>query len=416
MRSNFLKLASLLGVCEQCPYFTLNENQYFYMFYVPHLLKATRNNLLKYDIGFVSKRKSFTARWKYLEKVFEKDSSFKFRSMPKLTSKHINPSNFDKMKVKYATQVLSHTVAAALYTHISSETLPQDAEGTAEFIDLFDNLFDCLNSSTFSTPVILRKPITLDSTHLTFLQEVLSVINSIQFFEPEKGQKIKFKIKCIQGWKTTINTVIQLWKKLSVGDGASKQPIFLMTRRLNQDCLENFFGYIRHRNNNCDRPTSIQFQRAFRRLFCQLYLTDSPGKNCEEDPCKILLETSLHEAREIKYDTATTSAHNPLFCNIYSFDLSLSDHSLLETNATTYVAGFLLKKCFAIYNCQECNNNLSVTSMTSLSQIQCDFKAYSLKHGELGSLVFLAKNLCNIFLIWNKCLYFILKKFIRRLG
>ena len=61
MGSNFLKLASLLGVCEQCPYFTLNENQYFCMFDVPHLLKATRNNLLKYDIGFVSRRKSFTA-------------------------------------------------------------------------------------------------------------------------------------------------------------------------------------------------------------------------------------------------------------------------------------------------------------------------------------------------------------------
>ena len=209
MGSNFLKLAGLLGVCEQRPYFTLNENQYFYMFDVRHLLKATRNNLLKYDIGFVSRRKSSTARWKYLEKVFEKDSLFKFRSIPKLTSKHINPSNFDKMKVKYATQVLSHSVAAALCTHISFEALPQDTEETTEFIIIFNDLFDCLNSSTFSTPVILRKPITPDSSHLTYLLEVLSVIDSIQFFEPEKGQKIKFKIKCIQGWKTTINAVIQ---------------------------------------------------------------------------------------------------------------------------------------------------------------------------------------------------------------
>ena len=249
--------------------------------------------------------------------------------MPKLTSKHINPSNFDKMKVKHATQVLSHSVAAALCTHISFEALPQDAEGTAEFISIFNDLFDCLNSSTFSTPVILRKSITPNSIHLTYFQEVLSVIKSIQFFEPEKGQKIKFKIKCIQGWKTTINAVIQLRKKQIVGDGVSKQPIFLMTRRLNQDCLENFFGHIRQRNGNCDRPTSIQFQSTFRRLFCQLYLTDSPGKKLRRDPFKILLEASLSEARVIMNDTATTSTHNPLFCNIYSFNLSLSDHSLL---------------------------------------------------------------------------------------
>ena len=214
MGSNFLKLASLLGACEKRPYFILNENQYFYMFDVPHLLKATRNNLLKHDIGFVSKGKSFIARWKYLEKVFEKDSSFKFRCVPKLTPKHINPSNFNKMKVKCATQVLRHSVAAALCTHLSFEALPQDTEETAEFISIFNDLFDCLNSSTFSTPVFLRKPITPDSTHLTYVQEVLSVIDSIRFFEPEKGQKIKFKIKYIQGWKTTINSVIQLWKKL----------------------------------------------------------------------------------------------------------------------------------------------------------------------------------------------------------
>ena len=90
------------------------------------------------------------------------------------------------------------------------EALPQHAEETAEFISIFNDLFDCLNSSTFSTPGFLRKPVTPDSTHLTYLQEVLSVIDLIQFFELEKGQKIKFKIKCIQGWKTMINAAIQL--------------------------------------------------------------------------------------------------------------------------------------------------------------------------------------------------------------
>ena len=60
MQSNFLKLASLLGVCQQRRYFTLNEYQYFYLSDLrPHLLKATHNNLSKYDIGFVSKEKFY---------------------------------------------------------------------------------------------------------------------------------------------------------------------------------------------------------------------------------------------------------------------------------------------------------------------------------------------------------------------
>lgn len=49
------------------------------------------------------------------------------------------------MKVKYATQILSYTVAAALCTYVSLNVLQTSAMGTAEFIFKFDNLFDCVN-------------------------------------------------------------------------------------------------------------------------------------------------------------------------------------------------------------------------------------------------------------------------------
>ena len=52
------------------------------------------------------------------------------------------------MQVKLATQVLSHTVAAAISTYVSVGILPASAAGTAEFITTFDKIFDCLNSSS----------------------------------------------------------------------------------------------------------------------------------------------------------------------------------------------------------------------------------------------------------------------------
>lgn len=41
----------------------------------------------------------------------DKYSLFKQRQMPKLVDKHVIPPIIPKMRVKYATQVLSHTVA-----------------------------------------------------------------------------------------------------------------------------------------------------------------------------------------------------------------------------------------------------------------------------------------------------------------
>lgn len=84
------------------------------MFDPPHLIKCVRNNLMKYSFPFGQ----HVATWKDIEAIYEKDTSLPIRSTPKLTEKHIHPNNFQKMKVKLATQVLSHTVAASLCMHV----------------------------------------------------------------------------------------------------------------------------------------------------------------------------------------------------------------------------------------------------------------------------------------------------------
>ncbi|CAH1382988.1 unnamed protein product, partial [Tenebrio molitor] len=44
--------------------------------------------------------------------MYNNDKMYDKRGVPKLTDSHISPHNFEKMKVKYAAQVLSATVAA----------------------------------------------------------------------------------------------------------------------------------------------------------------------------------------------------------------------------------------------------------------------------------------------------------------
>lgn len=52
------------------------------------------------------------AKWKYIEDLYDIESKRNLRMAPKLSVAHIYPTNFQKMKVKYAAQVLSSSVAA----------------------------------------------------------------------------------------------------------------------------------------------------------------------------------------------------------------------------------------------------------------------------------------------------------------
>ncbi len=90
----------------------------------------------------------YTATWQDIVNFYDTDEELPIRAAPKLTDKHIWPNNFAKMKVKYATQILSHTVAASIFMYVSVGGLPSSAMETAECISKFNSLFDCDNAST----------------------------------------------------------------------------------------------------------------------------------------------------------------------------------------------------------------------------------------------------------------------------
>ena len=79
------------------------------------MLKSVRNNLLHSSLCFGDK----VASWKDVIAFFDKGQKLAIRTAPKLTTKHINPPPFAKMKVKLATQVVSHSVAAGIYIYVT---------------------------------------------------------------------------------------------------------------------------------------------------------------------------------------------------------------------------------------------------------------------------------------------------------
>lgn len=126
------------------PYFYSGNKKVYAIYDTPHLIKSLRNNLLKGDFMLASKAISF----KDIKDVYTIDkASLKSRTLTKITDSHIAPNSFQKMSVKLAVQIFSHTVAATIRSCISTKQLQSNsARNTAEFIEFINNLFDVLNS------------------------------------------------------------------------------------------------------------------------------------------------------------------------------------------------------------------------------------------------------------------------------
>ena len=160
--------------------------------------------------------------------------------------------------------------------YVSIGGLSPSAAGTAEFIFKFDSIFDCLNISTINSPKALKRAMTTTSSHQSYLQQAINFIKELKVFDGNK--EVTGRIKCLKGWLITIKAVLLIWNHLQQNHGFK----FLLTRRLNTDPLENFFGSIRQQGGNSDNPTPIQFKHAFRKLFFSSFLNSSTG-NCADD-------------------------------------------------------------------------------------------------------------------------------------
>ena len=373
MGSNFQSLANHLNITPENPWFIHNNQKYFVMFDPPHLLKCVRNNLMKYPFKFGM----YTASWKDIEKFYNNDNTLTIRTAPKLTEKHLHPNGFSKMKVKYATQVFSHTVAAAICTYVSTGKLPPSASGTAELLSMFDSLFDCVNSSTIHSTKKMKCAMSNATSHQGFLKEAIKFIMSIEVLD---GVNIVTgRIKCLKGWLVTLNAILQIWEHLKTMHDFN----FLLTRRLNTDPIENFFGAIRQQGGNSDSPTTIQFCRAYRKLFFSSFLECSTG-NCDRD-----LDTLLAEFSNDKPDTPVlvSPREQPNTLEIGATDYS--DKNVgdgIKANATCYVAGYLLMKCLKRHACQMCKDKLVSNTFDDSRKLFCFFKAYESDKSAFGGL------------------------------
>ncbi|KAH9374482.1 hypothetical protein HPB48_023054 [Haemaphysalis longicornis] len=260
----------MLNVTPENPFFEACGEKVYFLFDTPHLIKCTRNNLRYPHKLFIGNE---VVDWKYITALYESNDKLISRLAPKLTDDHVYKRPFNSMKVKFATQVFSQTVSTALSVMIAVGALDGAAEPTATFIERMDNLFDCLNSKhpKMTDPRKYNFAISANSKHLEFLREALEWIASWRFDIPRRQPHT------IRGWRVTIQSVLMLWEELSQNFDFD----CLLTRNLQQDPLENFFGSVRQKHGCNEHPNVLQFIAALKHISVgKLFNLTSRG-NCE---------------------------------------------------------------------------------------------------------------------------------------
>lgn len=91
----------------------INGQEIIPLYDPPHLLKGIRNNLLTKNLLYTKDGITKTAKWSDLHLLHKENPGYKgVKLLPKLTEYHVNPEKINKMRVKYASQVFSRTVAS----------------------------------------------------------------------------------------------------------------------------------------------------------------------------------------------------------------------------------------------------------------------------------------------------------------
>lgn len=336
-------------------YFLVNNKRIYVIFDVPHLLKNTRNAMLRCKIKFSEYKE---ADFNYVKTAFNLDQKRMFKTLSKLKNEYFKfQDSYIKMKVKIAARQLSSSVAAAIESFVAAQTMPAASLYTAEFAQNIDDLFDSLNSSSLKSRSNKKYACALfeNSPHFSLWNSILEELLQWRLIDKRNNKDVTSQYSFINGWIITIQSIKELWKCLhDLGFN------FISLRSLNQDPVENLFCIIRQHGITNTNPTCHQFIAALKTSILNNLVLPINNGNCEDDGCQPLdnLCTLLTTVQKDENNNCS-SEENDIPLILKDTKIINNEDALLENSqALAYVAGYILKKIIIPQNCETCQHNL----------------------------------------------------------
>ena len=252
---------------------------------------------------------------------------------------------------------------------------------TAEFLKQVNDVFDILNVRGFGTKA--AAPLTADN------QQQLDRMVLLKELSREWRVVGGRRPPCFEGLLQNINAVMAMHANLVVGGPLT----FLMTGRINQDCIENFFSQIRAKGGHRFNPSAKEFRYAYRNLCSTFILAAIPSSNCAYDS-DVMLSTLARLSSDVCRSThrEEPAAKRP---RLESAPMVLSADDFetpsAVTNVLTYIGGYLVKKLRDAQHvtCERCLSALINTEMNVVDdgQLYLHMRAYSHVKGAFGGLI-----------------------------
>lgn len=152
----------------------------------------------------------------------------------RLTPQHLECKGQDRMNVPMATQLLSHSTAVALRQYQPNNQFALDL---ANFISIVNDWFDVMNSRNLLESQCTKKPFGVNITHQNMiLDKMFELISTMRC--AHSSELLPFQ----DGILVSINSTKLLFRDM-VKD---YEITYLLTKKINQDALENFFGQVNH--------------------------------------------------------------------------------------------------------------------------------------------------------------------------
>ena len=275
--------------------------------------------------------------------------------------------------------MFSNEVAAGMMALIAGNKISAQATPTAHFVGVVNDLFDSCNGSSIHSPngKKYKYATSENSPHLQLWTETYEEFQNSYFCTIDNSILPQMKSKKIMsqgknGWELTIKAMMALFTELK-----SYGFQYMMTKRLNQDCLENYFSQIRSLGGHNTNPTSYSFHSSFK-IACVNSLTNvKRNKNCLDDDDNFLVE--LIKAPYDEEHVITDQELNEIVMDLeeQTHGQEEAEFDIIEENVIAYLAGYVAKQILEEINCYNCRALLIDANKTLTdSTIYLYFKQY----------------------------------------
>lgn len=365
-----------------------------------HMIKLVRNTFA--DCKTLQNGEKKWVEWKYIQALHNLQTQEGLHAANKLRKAHIE-FHKQKMKVSLAAQTLSESVADGLKFCREELQLEEfkNSDATEEFIRVFNDAFDVLNSKN-ALSFNMKAPMRTNNEQKwrAVFDKTRKYILDLKLQDGTKVVNSRRKTGFL-GFLVNFRSLENLFERL-VRNGRLQ---FLLTYKLSQDHLELFFGCIRSKLGANNNPTTQEFSSTYKRLLLHGIHHGLHGNCFPQDDTQILytsLKNSINLEEEAEKNRSTFGLADQEWDHDYVTTLSqLTSLTGFQQSVTEYIAGFVMRKAIKLLKCETCCSVLSKPNSNRL------FKLVNIK--DKGGLIRVSEDILRVCETTEICLKRILQ-------